>query len=169
MRSVVVAVLLQASLSFAQPLVGNVGERDATDRPIELSAEELKDYQALLREPEVLFLRKTFDRFAKGDVQGINPIALNGIQEKHTDGLRHFDAAYFKSKFMLVQIAPFLGGGRVLSVVFVDKPDRMFDCWVFKTRDSGYDLRAFTQDTTFQPREIQIIYRNFLKDPKLRL
>ena len=140
-----------------------------TDRPMVLPPEQMKEIYALYQRPDVRSLRREFHRFAKGDTKHMNPIALNGILDGGTNGLTHFEQAYFASPFMVVEIAPFFGGGTIISVVFVDKPDRMFDCWVFPLRGERFELRTISQDVSFTAKEIQVVYRNLLADRRNRL
>lgn len=158
MRAILLAILLSGATASAQ-----------STGPTEVGPGDSRSYDALLLDPDVVFLRAVLTGYAKGSTKGISPVAVKGIQPAMTDGLRNFDKGYFKSRFIIVQAAAFVGGGRILSIVFVDRPDRVFDCWVFHTAGGAYELRAFTHDSTFAAEQLKVMHRTLLEDRKSSL
>jgi hypothetical protein len=54
------------------------------------------------------------------------------------------DSEYLSSRFTVYKLEnePF-AGGRWVSVLFIDKPDRIFRAWMYLTGDGMYELRSF--------------------------
>lgn len=58
--------------------------------------------------------------------------------------LEKVDPEYLSSRFTVFDIRnePF-AGGKWVSILFIDKPDRIFTAWMYLTGDGVYELRAF--------------------------
>ena len=67
-----------------------------------------------------------------------------GADAKEGCGLSDADRGYYKSKFILYQVANNDYGGVQAYIVFVDKPDTIFWAWVYRLGGDGeYSLRGF--------------------------
>jgi hypothetical protein len=139
----------------------------STNLPLVLTGAKLKEYHSLYQDPFVLQVRRSLDRYLRGEFRGLEwaPV-VKGILGDGTDGLGSFDKSYYKSKFIVIQTEGFLGGGKTVSIVFIDRPDRMFDVWIYRLASGSYEMRAFSQDNSFVAKEIQFVYRNLLADKK---
>jgi hypothetical protein len=133
------------------------------DPAITLTGKKLKEYHALYRDRFALAVRRELKRFLAGQLDAESP-AVKGALGKGTDGLATFSRDYYKSPFIVIQIAPFLGGGRNVSIIFSDKPDKVFDVWIYCMSSERCEMRGFVQDTEFEVAEIQAVYRNLLSD-----
>jgi hypothetical protein len=74
------------------------------------------------------------------------------VIEKHniaesSAGLDSFDKEYYKSKFAVLSLDNGITGGKLVDILFQDKPDRVFKAWVYKLGDGNYDLRDFWENT----------------------
>lgn len=116
------------------------------------SDEELKAYYASYKNPYVVHLRKVLDVYLVDRYFGMDVPEV--VDEKRVDGdtvhgLSAFDRSYYKSKFIVWQIDDHIGGGKDITLIFQDKPDRIFHAWVYRLGNEGkdYDLRDFWENT----------------------
>ena len=109
-------------------------------------------YYAVYREPAVLYLRKTIDKYLK------NPASVSKLEQEHLDSI---DPTYLRSKFVVVDYSPFLAGGKSIKIMFIDRPDAMFTVWVYRI----LEIRSFEKDENDdrQMRILRTMYRNFLQ------
>lgn len=56
--------------------------------------------------------------------------------------LDRWDKSYYKSKFVVLAAKKALMGGNVISILFLDKPDRVFNAWVYPMAGAIPDLRG---------------------------
>jgi hypothetical protein len=113
-------------------------------KPLNLSSEELESYYKVYKNPFVLYLRKAINAYLNKDTSEVNisQIAIEEKREKDTiSGLRAFDKSYYESKFVVLKIDDAVFGGKEIQIIFQDKPDRVFNAWVYKGKD--YELRSF--------------------------
>ena len=115
------------------------------------SEQELELYKSSLSDPYVTHVRKVFDGYLDGSNFGMDAAEI--VIESKTDGdiiygLSSFEKTYYKSKFTVWQIDQFLGGGKEITLIPQDKPEKIFHAWVYKLDgEEKYDLRAFWEDT----------------------
>ncbi|MBO5890492.1 MAG: hypothetical protein J6U73_02795 [Alistipes sp.] len=79
-------------------------------------------------------LRNFFDAYSNGD-----------IDDEQYEGLAPYKSL-MKSKFAVLYIEPFPGGGTFIDIVFLDNPRIVFKSWVYsfiseKTVVDGYEVR----------------------------
>ncbi|CAH0187189.1 hypothetical protein SRABI118_01399 [Massilia sp. Bi118] len=126
----------------------------------------LAGYYAVYQNPFVIGLRKELDAY----------IALKqGKSEKwHGRGrtdkamleradLEQVDSQYLSSRFTVYKIEgqPFTGG-RQVSILFIEKPDRIFKAWMYLTGDGIYELRGF-KDSGITPEQIAVMRKSYEK------
>lgn len=115
------------------------------------SEAELKAYYASYGDPFVVHLRKALNGYLVGTNDGMSLPEV--VIEKRTDegsvyGLSSFDKSYYQSKFAIWRIDEALGGGKDITLIFQDKPDKIFHAWIYELGNGeGYDLREFREDT----------------------
>jgi len=118
---------------------------------LETTEENLQRYYDVYKEPSVLHLRKALNGYLSGTTEGIETpeavISKRINEEGILSGLDSFDKEYYKSKFIVYDIRKFLGDGDQITVIFQDKPNKMFQAWVYwNEKNPGYyDLRSFWQ------------------------
>ena len=79
-------------------------------------------------------LRNFFDTYYNGD-----------IEDEEYEGLAPYKNL-MKSKFAVLHIEPFWGGGAIMDIVFLDNPRIVFGAWVYsfiseETGVDGYEVR----------------------------
>lgn len=134
-----------------------------------ISPEELKQYYKVYSDPYVLHIRKSLDNYLSGRNEGISPVAIKPLKddEKKMFGLDSFDKSYYVSKFIVFAVKDSIGGGKIVTIIFQDKPDKLFNVWVYKLGGGGYELRGFWQNESFAGKEMESIqkeYKWYLED-----
>ena len=62
---------------------------------------------------------------------------------------------------MVVRVSKALGGGKLVSIIFQDKPDKLFVGWVYKySGNMGFDLRGFWQSSGYDKEVMAEIRKN---------
>ncbi len=107
----------------------------------------LAGYYAVYRNPFVLGLRKELDGYlalkngaaSRWHGQGKPDASMMEFAE-----LENIDSRYLSSRFTVYKLEndP-LAGGKWVSILFIDKPDRIFKAWMYLTGDGVYELRSF--------------------------
>ena len=111
------------------------------------SPEELERYYAVYRNPYVQHLRKALNVYLSGQAEGIEGSAVGGYREGKTiPGLASFDKSYYRSPFVVFSVSGHIGGGMGITLLFQQRPDRLFWAWVYRTSDGEYVLRQFGSD-----------------------
>jgi len=142
-------------------------------RQLEFTKKQLEFYYASYKSPYVIHLRKALNGYLDGSNYGMDTpeIVISGKRTDETiDGLSSFDKSYYRSRFIVCIIRDFIGGGKEISIIFQDKPDKLFKAWVYKIhgRDK-YDLRMFGQNLYFDKEKMVKIrqqYKKQLEDKK---
>lgn len=139
-----------------------------------LEPEQLENYYKIYEDPFVIHLRKSLNGYLDGSNYGIESpkvVIESRKEENYLHGLSSFSKDYYKSKFIVFTINDSIVGGKEITIIFQDKPDKLFWAWVYKlasnTDKDAFDLRAFAQDLRYSEekmQEIQIIYKVFLED-----
>lgn len=114
----------------------------------EISRDDLKSYYAAYSDPFVLHLRKALDNYMAGSQEGMESFEF--VTQPHLPGRRSgLDAFkdYFKSKFVVLWLEDALMGGKVVTVLFRDKPDTLIDAWVYRLSGGQFDLRGVWEKT----------------------
>ena len=109
-----------------------------------ITEEDLSSYYAAYSDPFVLHLRKALDNFLAGSQEGMESFEF--VTESHFPGRRSGLNAfkdYLSSKFVVMWLADALMGGKIITVLFRDKPDKLFDAWVYRLAGGEYDFRGW--------------------------
>lgn len=140
-------------------------------KQLEFSDQQLQGYYAVYENPYVLYVRKVFDSYLAGKNDGIDPVAIEKSESGGTlSGLDAFDKKYYKSKFIVFNIADSqVSGGKIVNIVFQDYPDKLFNSWVYPVGNSeeNLELRGFWQNSSFDQNEmdkIKIQYKTYFDD-----
>ena len=117
---------------------------------ITFTADQLKSYYAVYDDSFVIHIRKALNGYLSGTNEGMEIPAA--VIEKHDmtsgslGGLAAFEKDYYQSKFVVVALEDALMGGKTATIIFQDRPDRVFTAWVYKLGEDQYDLRGFWED-----------------------
>lgn len=119
--------------------------------------EQYEMYYRCYKEPEVKYLRKALNAYldGKGGTQ-----AENSLLEK-------WDKEYFKSKFIVLSLDKCILGGRFVTLMFQEKPDKVFVAWLYSpSKNSIFELRSFElgKFSDEDIRRINVRYRKFHED-----
>jgi len=143
--------------------------------PIQFTPEELEKYSEVYENPYVLHIRKALNGYLEGTNEGMElpETVIEAHEYEGTSaGLDSFSKDYYKSKFIVYAINDSITGGKMVNIIFQDKPDKLFNVWVYKLAGDTYDLRGFWQNENFDEEkmnEIQKLYENYLNDPERAL
>ncbi len=121
-----------------------------------LTAKQLAQYYPVYKDPFVIHIRKTLDRY----------LVRPNVENEEFEELKEIDTDYFRSKFIVFSINPHLGGGKAIEIVFTDKPDTVFRVWVYRFAERGFGVRSFgvSESDPREMRRIRIRYGAFLQD-----
>lgn len=146
----------------------NSGSLQAEPNP-----KQVQEYYDTYKNPYVIYIRKALDSYLAGNNVGINDIAIKS-DTVHSDqngdtlsGLDSFSKDYYKSKFIVVNFAAGIGGGKVISIEFQDKPDKVFDVWIYQLAGGDYELRGFSENKILSGEkliELNKTLKTFLED-----
>lgn len=148
---------------------------DSAIEPLTATEEELKQYKETLTNPYVVHVRTALNGYLDGSNEGMwNPdLTINKHEEgEYISGLAAFDKSYYRSKFVVLAVKDFVGGGKEINIIFQDKPDTLFSAWVYSPgggASNHYDLRKFWQKQGWGPKEmsgIQTALSSYLYDPQ---
>jgi len=157
------------------PIIEHTDKVEPTQvEELKLTPEQLKQYYQTYEDPFVLHIRKALTGYLNGTNEGISAPEVVIKSNKLDDGpagLDSFDKNYYKSKFIVYAINDALAGGKMINIIFQDKPDKLFNAWVYRLADAdgNYDLRGFWENTAFNEGKmatIRIIYKKYLEDKK---
>jgi tetratricopeptide (TPR) repeat protein len=135
-----------------KPQVSRIPEGEA-----HFTLDQLKQYYNVYNMPDVHYLRTLFNAYLNG----------TGATKEETALLKKWDKSYYRSKFMVTSrnIHPF--GGTTIQFMFQDRPDKVFDAWVYPAGSTlRPELRALDQSdfTAEDVRRIQVRYKQCLED-----
>jgi len=128
-------------------------------RPI-LTKKEVATYREVYKNPLVIYLRKAMDASLVG--------------KGRSDEQKLFaswDKAYLASKFVVLSIGRGLMGGNFVSIIFQDKPDKVFRAWLYTKSKDDIELRTF-DDAALPTDELNDIKKHFglyLSDKELAI
>jgi len=138
----------------------------------EVNSKELEEYYQTYKNPFVIYLREVLNAYLNNDITKVN-ITTNALKktsdENFIRGLEAFDKEYYKSKFVVLTFTEHKAKGVELRIMFQDKPDRIFDAWIYRFADGDFELRGFASDENYDPvkiKELNNTYKQFLLDKK---
>lgn len=136
-----------------------------------LSDSELNSYYALYKEPGTISLRTALNNYLSGNGDGLESTAVVKATLPNTGelmGLNAFDRNYYKSKFIILLRNPQgSAGGDLFTIIFVDRPDKVFQAWMAGDNSTGYSLRGFMQLNKYDEAaivDIKTKYKRFFTD-----
>lgn len=131
-----------------------------------ITPDQWHQYHASYKASEARYLRSLFnDYLARESVTGEEDNQLaegNGRERAYEFSLLDkFDKSYYKSKFILYWFGKNLGGGYQISILFLDKPDMMFNAFVRTYPDGGsvmygFDSANVTEDQMTKIRALMV-------------
>lgn len=139
---------------------------EAEVEELEFTQEQLEQYYAVYQNPYVVHLREALNGYLNGTNQGIESPELVLPQQKINDanaGLESFSKDYYQSKFIVFAVNSSIAGGKEIAIIFQDKPDKLFNAWVYQLADNTYDLRGFGKNKTFTPDKMVVISKQYAR------
>lgn len=150
--------------------VSNTTTADNTEE-LQFSQEQLAGYYRSYENPYVIATRKALNSYLNGGSDSLErEIAVKTWRDDQgiLYGLDSFDKSYYQSKFIVFAINDYIGGGRMISIIFKDKPDKVFAAWIYDVGDEGnYQMRGFQEDIRFTPDRMKVIqkqYKSYFED-----
>ncbi|OGD63069.1 hypothetical protein A3A71_03715 [Candidatus Berkelbacteria bacterium RIFCSPLOWO2_01_FULL_50_28] len=145
----------------------SVSSAEETFTELDFSAEQLKDYYIVYENPFVIAIRTSLNNYLDGNIDTGFGDTTTAIDSSTGDdgtvyGLDSFDKEYYQSKFIVFARNEYNWGGELINIVFVDKPDKLFTAWMYKGA-SGYEMRGFSQNTTFGAPEMKKFNQQYAK------
>ena len=109
-------------------------------------------------------VRIDLDRYLNEEITAENnPVLVNGVPGRISSGLTSFDSGYYKSPFVVIDIQPFAAGGKIVSVLFLKNPDKMFDFWIYQLANGNHEMRGVWLDPTYDSKEHFSLYEDYVK------
>jgi len=124
---------------------------EAVEVSEDLDFQDIQSYYNAYQAPSVVHLRKALNGYLSGTNEGMDSefVIKKRESESYLAGLDSFDKAYYKSKFIVLDITRNDYGGELITIIFRDKPDKIFRAWVYFYWNAGtpdyYDFRDFWQ------------------------
>ena len=121
--------------------------------------EELEDYYLVYANADVHYLRTVFDAYLRHAPGKDAEFAL----------LKKWNSEYYKSKFAVLSRDENPFGGALITLIFQDKPDKVFVAWVYpegakaKLNLRAFELGKFNDEDV---RRIRVRYKAMLEDKK---
>ncbi len=151
----------------------NVKVGDCSLKEAGISQDDLSKLYDAYSDPSIQHVRIALDNYLHGSHEGVGDFVVKGLNPKEfKDGLANFDKTYYSSKFMVYSVNnQALGGGKEISLIFINKPDKIFSAWVYQLGSGGYELRDFRDAGISSDQMKQIVQEDhcFLTDEKLRM
>lgn len=126
----------------------------------------LAGYYAVYQNPFVIGLRKELDGYIalkQGKSEKWHGRGKTDKAAMEAADLEQVDKQYLSSRFTVYKIEDEpLTGGHQVSILFIDKPDRIFKAWMYLTGDGVYELRGF-KDSGISPAQIAAMRKSYEK------
>ena len=116
-----------------------------------ITEEDLASFHKCQLDPFCRHLRLALDGYLDNSNQGMQSpsFVIAPHLSEGSSGLGSFDKDYYRSRFVVISIEGALCGGKLLTVLFREKPDKLFCGWIYKLGDgAGYDLRGWWEKPT---------------------
>jgi len=118
----------------------------------DITDEQLQGYFSVYEDFHVIHLRNVLNGYLDGTYVGIDGGSENISAVEQLDS---YNKDYYKSKFIVVHIVNSVGGGKIIDILFQDKPDKVFKTWI-------YDRYSYEQDISGEIDEYDIDYYNLI-------
>lgn len=119
--------------------------------------EQLADYYRVYDNPDVRYLRDLFNAY----------LSRTGGSEQERQALDKWDKSYFRSKFTVMSRENNTLGGTLITILFQDRPDKVFVAWVYPERNhKNLALRTFDEAKFSEEdlKRIRIRYKKLIED-----
>lgn len=126
----------------------------------DLSDEELDAYYQVYSNPFAMHVRKALTNHLNGSDEGL--YTGSNLMEQ----LEMF-REYLPNRFVVLSIDPAGMGGYSILLMSQEKPDRIFEAWVYALSNGNLELREFSESDQFTISDVAEIadrYRSFLAD-----
>ena len=126
---------------------------------LQFTSEQLDQYYFVYKNPDVRYLRTLFDAYLKS----------SGGTEQERQAMDKWNREYFQSKFVVLSRAGNTFGGTLITVLFQDRPDKVFVAWVYpegadkKLTLKAFDIGDFSDEDI---RRIKVRYKKLIEDKK---
>jgi len=165
MRGYALIVLILAmfdSFVFGQQETGSTSSNPTASAipggEASFTPEQLKQYYLVYTNPDVRYLRTLFDEYLGGGARRDDEFSL----------LKGWSSDYYSSKFVVLSRDRNPFGGTFITIMFKDRPDKIFIAWVYAEGSAGkLTLRRFDPSPKFTEQDIKqvrIRYRKLLED-----
>lgn len=127
------------------------------DGEAQCTSEQMDHYYLVYKNPDVRYLRTLFDSYLS------NP----GYTEEERRQLSKWSKDYFRSKFTVMSHEDNTFGGTLITILFQDRPDKVFVAWVYPEGDDKnltlrkFDVGDFSEEDI---RRIRIRYKKLIED-----
>jgi hypothetical protein len=121
------------------------------------SPEQLKEYYLVYTNPDVRYLRELFNAYLHGEAG----------KEAEYELLKPWSSDYYKSKFMVCSRNESAFGGAFITLMFQDRPDKVFVAWVYPEGEArtltlrSWELAKFSDEDI---KRIRVRYKELLND-----
>jgi hypothetical protein len=146
-------VLLLTQMSLAQ----DSKPSKIPDGEAQFTPEQLEQYYFVYKNPDVRYLITLFDAYLKN----------SGGTEQERPAVDKWNKEYFRSKFIVLSRTGNTFGGTLITVLFLDRPDKVFVAWVYpEGEDKKLTLKAFDAGdfSDEDVRRIKIRYKKIIED-----
>jgi len=127
------------------------------DGEAEFTPKQLEQYYLVYKNPDVRYLRTLFDANLKN----------SGGTGQERQLLHKWNKDYFRSKFTVMSRENNTFGGTLITILFQDRPDKVFVAWVYPEGSSKkltlrkFDARDFSDEDI---RRIRVRYKKLIED-----
>ena len=151
---------LTTALQKTEEATGNVSKENRV-----FSQEETGKWNEVYKDPFVQHIRVAINGYLDGSNTGISDpeLVINPLptDKDHRTGLSTF-RSYFKGKFIVLSIAGSPNGGKEITILFQNRPDKAFWVWVYHAAGTDiYDLRGIAESNQFSQDFIQSFPKNY--------
>jgi len=127
------------------------------DGEAQFTREQLEEYYLVYKNPDVRYLRTVFDAYLKN----------SGATGQERNMLDTWSKEYFRSKFTVLSREDNTFGGALITIIFQDRPDKVFVAWVYPEGASKkltlrrFELGEFSDEDI---KRINIRYKKLIDD-----
>lgn len=127
------------------------------DGEAQFTPAQLEQYYLVYKNPDVRYLRTLFDTYLND----------SGGTESERQQLHKWNKDYFRSKFMVMSREGNTFGGTLITILFQDRPDKVFVAWVYAEGNNKqltlrrFDVGDFSDEDI---RRIRVRYKKLIED-----
>ena len=123
----------------------------------QFTSEQLDHYYLVYKNPDVRYLRAVFDSYH----------SRSGGAEQERQQLIKWSKDYFRSMFMVLSREDNTFGGKLITILFQDRPDKVFVAWVYQEGDAKkltlrkFEVGDFSDEDL---RRLRVRYKKLVED-----